>query len=80
LTIDSYRFGDLLEPSAIAISSGYIIATDGMSQTLEKGVKQKPVAGNVCHRSFFNVWHASFRPLVARPQLRSGEMTLQRPF
>jgi len=80
LGVGSDWFGSLLEPSAIAIGSWYIIATDGMSQTLEQGVKQKPVAGNVCHRSFFNVWHASFRPLVARPQLRSGEMTLQRPF
>jgi hypothetical protein len=63
LGVGSDWFGSLLEPSAIAISSGYIIATDGMIQTPEQGVEQKPVAAVVCHRSFFNLWRELFRPL-----------------
>jgi hypothetical protein len=65
LSLSSYWFGGTLEPFAITISSWYIIPTDGISQTLEQRVKQKSVAGIVCHRSFFRVWHESFRPFVS---------------
>jgi hypothetical protein len=35
---------------AIALGSGWIIAADGIGQTPEQGVKQKPLAAVVCHR------------------------------
>ena len=79
MTIDSYGFGGLLEPSAIAISSGYIIATDSMSKALEEGVEQKPVAGIACHRWSFNNRHEPFRPLVARPPLRKRRNVIAAP-
>jgi hypothetical protein len=80
LGVGSNWFGSLLEPSAIAIGSGYIIATDGMTQALEQSVKQKPVAAVICHRSSFNVWHESARPFARSTSAENGEMSFQCPF
>jgi hypothetical protein len=54
-----------MEPFAIALGSGQIIAADGTIQALEQGIKQKPLAPVIFQGWSLNLWHEwSHRPFV----------------